>query len=100
MPSTLCASALKNNIHKQIIIAGYLITVKHTSTYKGERMYFGTFIDKEGQWIDTVHFPQSAAQYPFIGPGIYEMHGTVIDEYDFISIDVSMMKRLDYVDRE
>ena len=63
-------------------------------------MYFGTFIDTEGAWIDTVHFPPSARAYPFIGPGCYELKGKVVEEYDFISIEVNAMKRLSVIDRE
>ncbi len=100
LPIPLKSEDLKNNIHKYVAIVGYLITVKPTRTSKGERMYFGTFIDIEGKWIDTVHFPPSAKQYPYAGPGCYELRGKVVEEYDFVSIEVSYMKRLATVDRE
>lgn len=94
LPSPLKASQLRTHIHQQVCIVGYLITVKYARTIKGERMYFGTFIDTEGKWIDTVHFPNSARQYPFRGTGCYAIKGKVIEEFDFISIDVSEMQRL------
>lgn len=96
----LTARELQNNIGKSVIIVGYLVTIKYTQTSKGERMYFGTFTDLEGNWIDTVHFPPSAKQYPFSGPGTYIMRGKVVEEYDFISIEVDAMKRLAVIDRE
>ncbi len=96
----LTARELEKNIGKPVIIVGYLVTIKYTQTSKGERMYFGTFTDLEGNWIDTVHFPPSAKQYPFSGPGTYIMRGKVVEEYDFISIEVDAMKRLPMVDRE
>ena len=97
---TLTSQQLKAHINQTITIAGYLITRKRTSTSKGDAMFFGTFIDTQGIWIDTVHFPQSAAQYPFTGPGCYELRGKVVEEYDFMSLEVEYMKRLETIDRE
>jgi DNA polymerase III subunit alpha len=90
----LCASDLKLNLNNEVFIVGYLISVKYTRTSKGDRMYFGTFIDLQGEWIDTVHFPPSAKAFPFQGPGCYELIGKVVEEFDFITLEVSAMKRL------
>jgi DNA polymerase-3 subunit alpha len=98
--SNLVSQQLSTFINKEITIVGYLITIKTTYTSKGDKMYFGTFIDTDGAWIDTVHFPPSARTYPFIGPGCYELKGKVVEEYDFISIEVNTMKRLSVIDRE
>ncbi len=100
LPSDLKTQDLKEYINKIISIVGYMVTYKNTRTSKGEGMYFGTFIDLEGCWIDTVHFPQSAKQYPFTGSGCYELRGKVVEEYEFTSIEVGYMKRLAMVDRE
>lgn len=94
------AAQLPQLVNQIITIYGYLVTVKPTRTSKGERMMFGTFIDKNGSWIDTVHFPESAAKYPFTGNGVYQLTGKVMNEYDFISIDVTYMKRLPFIDRD
>lgn len=94
------ARDLKALLHQKVRIIGYLITVKGTRTSKGDRMYFGTFIDMDGHWIDTVHFPPSARNFPFMGSGCYELYGKVVEEYDFINLDVEYMKRLPTVDRE
>lgn len=100
LPSNITAQMLPGFVNKTVTIAGYLITVKPTRTSKGDRMYFGTFIDTEGYWIDTVHFPPSAKAFPFTGPGCYLLTGKVVEEYDFVSIEVSQMKRLNVIDRE
>lgn len=100
LPLRLTAAELPQYINKHVNIVGYLITVKHAITSKGERMHFGTFIDIEGRWIDTVHFPPSARQFPFTGPGCYLLSGKVTEEYDFLSIEVNEMKRLPVIDRE
>lgn len=57
-------------------------------------MFFGNFIDIDGDFIDTVHFPPVAAKYPFRGRGIYRITGVVMEEFDCISIEVSHMARL------
>lgn len=98
--TTLLAKDLANSVGKHIQMVAYLVTIKHTSTSTGKKMFFGTFIDAEGAWVDTVHFPESAKCYPFTGPGCYEIRGKVAKEYDFISIEVSYSKRLSLIDRE
>ncbi|MFA6262080.1 MAG: DNA polymerase III subunit alpha [Bacteroidia bacterium] len=100
VPPTSMARELKQNIGKTISVLAYLITRKRTITSTGESMFFGTFIDREGHWIDTVHFPPSAKKYPFTGGGCYLLTGKVTEEYDFISIEVAEMKRIAVIDRE
>lgn len=79
---------------KLISIEGYLVTTKNTSTSNGKRMYFGTFLDRDGYFVDTVHFPNVAAKYRFRGRGIYTITGKVVIEFDCISIEVIKMERL------
>jgi DNA-directed DNA polymerase III PolC len=51
--------------HKgQVKMLAYLISRKHVPTKKGI-MFFGTWIDAEGHFFDTVHFPDNLHQYPF-----------------------------------
>ena len=88
------AKHLVNFQHKTITIEGYLITTKNTNTSNGKRMYFGTFLDYDGDFIDTVHFPPIAAKYPFRGNGIYTITGKVILEFGCVNIEVSSMERL------
>ncbi|MGZ3883505.1 MAG: DNA polymerase III subunit alpha [Bacteroidia bacterium] len=100
LTSPLSARELSLYKDKVVKIPGYLVNIKNTPTSKGERMYFGTFLDVNGHWIDTVHFPPSAKHYPFTGPGCYMITGKVTEEYDFVSIEVQEMKRLPVIDRE
>jgi len=90
----LTTGDLRLHINKTIEIVGYLIHVKGTKTHKGEEMNFGTWLDKNGHWFDTVHFPQIARAFSFRGPGCYLIKGKVIDEFGFISIDVKSTQRL------
>jgi error-prone DNA polymerase len=83
---------------KIVEIEGYLVTIKNTATSKGSRMCFGTFLDRDGDFIDTVHFPPIAAKYPFRGKGVYRIKGKVLEEFDCITIEVQEMERLAIVE--
>jgi DNA polymerase-3 subunit alpha len=100
LPVNFTAKELSKYLGKSISISGYLITIKTSYTIHREKMHFGTFIDIEGNWIDTVHFPPAAKKYPFTGSGCYLIQGRVVEEYNFYSLDVSQMHRLPVVDRE
>lgn len=95
----LVAIDLLSNINKTIEIVAYLVTTKPTRTAKGEKMSFGTFLDLEGAWVDTVHFPNVLKTHPFQGPGCYRIIGKVECEYDFVYINVSSFYRLTSLNR-
>ncbi len=92
--SNLRAKHLERLEGKLIIIEGYLITIKNTRTSNGKLMQFGTFLGRDGDFIDTVHFPPIAAKYPFRGKGIYQIIGKVMLEFDCVTIEVSKFERL------
>ncbi|NNF86839.1 MAG: DNA polymerase III subunit alpha, partial [Winogradskyella sp.] len=92
--NTIKAKDLEALEHKVVTIEGYLITIKNTKTSNKKMMHFGTFLDRDGDFIDTVHFPPVAAKYPFRGKGIYEITGRVMIEFDCTTIEVSKMERL------
>lgn len=75
---------------------GYFVTDKHARTIKKESMYFGTFLDKKGEWLDTVHFPQSFTPHlsPFQGKGFYELQGKVTEEFGVYSIEVTRCSKI------
>ena len=100
LPNRLTAGELHAHIGKEVEITGYLVNVKTTYTAKGERMHFGTFLDIEGRWIDTVHFPPSAKDHPFRGNGCYLLKGKVTEEFDFMSIEIHHMQRLDTINKD
>ncbi len=81
---------------EKVSIVGYLVHRKRTSTSGGQQMYFGTWLDLAGEWLDSVHFPLVAAAYPFTGPGCYRINGTVSEEFGFVTIDVESMYRMPY----
>jgi error-prone DNA polymerase len=91
---TLRARHLPHFVGKYVALDGYLVTTKVTVTANQKRMYFGTFLDRDGDFIDTVHFPPVAAKYRFRGKGVYRVTGKVMEEFDCINIEVSEMERL------
>jgi len=87
----LTAKALTSYKNKIITIEGYLITTKNTITSNKKMMYFGTFLGRDGDFIDTVHFPPVAVKHPFRGKGVYKITGKVLEEFDCITIEVISM---------
>jgi DNA polymerase-3 subunit alpha len=57
-------------------------------------MYFGTFLDGHGHFIDTVHFPPVAQKYSVSGWGIFLLEGRVMSEFDSLSIEISAVTKL------
>ncbi|MDO1502353.1 DNA polymerase III subunit alpha [Winogradskyella maritima] len=90
----LRAKHLERLIGKHIRIEGYLVTTKNTRTSNSKEMFFGTFLDRDGDFIDSVHFPPVAQNYPLRGKGIYEITGRVMSEFDCITIEVSKIEHL------
>ena len=63
-------------------------------------MSFGTFLDANLNWLDTVHFPESFQKYPIQGKGFYRITGQVVEEFGFSSIEVTQMKKVGYKERK
>lgn len=78
---------------KQVKMLAYLIARKHVPTQKGQ-MYFGTWIDANGDYFDTAHFPDSLKQYDFQGGGCYLLLGTVEVDYHFPTITIHKMAKM------
>ena len=79
---------------KVISVIGYYITAKPVQTIKGEQMYFGTFLDHQGDWVDSVHFPNVADKYALKGNGFYHIKGKVVEEFGVYSLEVVSMNKL------
>ena len=91
---------LKRLVGTEIKMRGYLVSIKNTSTSGGYSMNFGTFLDEEGSFFDTTHFPKIAAEFPFRGKGIYTVTGQVVEEFDFYSIEVTGMQKEKIIEDE
>jgi DNA-directed DNA polymerase III PolC len=78
---------------RQVKMLAYLISRKHVPTRKGA-MYFGTWIDANGEYFDTAHFPDSLKEYDFQGGGCYLLLGTVEIDYHFPTITIHKMAKM------
>jgi DNA-directed DNA polymerase III PolC len=88
------ASAMKDNVGRKVRMTGHLVTVKYIKTVKKEWMNFGCFIDPDGEFFDTTHFPQSLSGYPFRGSGTYLLLGKITDEFGYKTMEVEKMAKL------
>ena len=89
--NTLKANQLLHYKNRVVTIEGYLVATKNTATSNGKSMHFGTFLDRNGDFIDTVHFPPIAAKFPFRGKGIYSITGKITEEFECVTIEVISM---------
>lgn len=79
---------------------GYYVARKHVTTVRKEHMNFGTWLDQEGLFFDSTHFPPSLAKYPFRGKGIYLMSGKIVLDFGFPMIEVDVLEKLPMVKDE
>jgi DNA polymerase-3 subunit alpha len=86
-------STMKN---KGVVIEGYLVTVKPTKTSDGKEMNFGTWLDADGHYFDSIHFPPSLKAHPFHGRGVYRMWGYITEDFGVFNIEVSKMTKIPY----
>jgi DNA polymerase-3 subunit alpha len=89
------AEQLEVSVQRDIHILGYKVALKPTGTSKGEGMFFGTFLDEHGHFVDTVHFPPVAKAYPASGWGLFHIYGKVTEEFGAYTVEVKWIKRLD-----
>lgn len=81
---------------KQVKMVGYLISIKEVPIERG-KMRFGTWVDSEGEYFDTTHWPESLKEWPFKGGGCYVIVGTVEVQFDFPNVMVAKMTRLPFI---
>jgi len=90
------AKDLVKHQKKQVKMIAYLISRKHVPTKMGA-MYFGTWIDAEGELFDTAHFTNSLKQYPFQGGGCYLLLGNVEVDYHFPTVTIVKMAKMPFI---
>ncbi|RYG44089.1 MAG: hypothetical protein EOO01_20145 [Chitinophagaceae bacterium] len=93
------ASEFVDNIGKTITVLAYYIARKGVVTKNRDQMFFGTFVDSRLDWIDTVHFPESARDYPLHSGGFYRITGKVTDDFGVYSLEANKMMRVGYKPR-
>jgi DNA polymerase-3 subunit alpha len=94
------AKEIGHYIGKQITVLAYYITYKVVPTKNNTTMSFGTFIDSNFDWLDTVHFPNALQKYPLQGKGFYRITGKVVEDFNVFAIEVSHMVKVGYKERK
>jgi DNA polymerase-3 subunit alpha len=87
------AKELARYAGQQVKMVGYFVTRREVWTKHNKLMNFMTWLDDEGNFFDTTHFPQTLQQYPFNGLGCYLILGKVVTEFDFPSLEVQKMAK-------
>ena len=95
----LPAKELPNHLGKLVDMVLYFIDYKVVPTANNRNMAFGAFLDRQMDWVDTVHFPPSYQQYPLKGRGFYRVRGKVVEDFGFHSVEVTFMEKLGYKQR-
>jgi hypothetical protein len=90
---------MSNHTGKTISMLAYFIARKHVVTKHRDEMFFGTFVDSELNWIDTVHFPDVAEKYPLHTGGFYKIKGKVVEDFGVHSLEVHQMNTVGYKPR-
>lgn len=90
------AKDLTKHHKKTVKMLAYLISRKHVPTKRGD-MYFGTWIDANGEFFDTAHFADCLQKYPFQGGGCYLLLGQVEVDYHFPTITISKMAKMPFI---
>ena len=91
------ASRLSAVKGRRVRLIGYYVCQKSVRTVKGQHMAFGTWLDRSGDFFDTVHFPDILSRHPFRGPGLYKIDGRVTEEFGFFSLEAITMEKLPFV---
>jgi DNA-directed DNA polymerase III PolC len=96
---TVLSKDLSTLLGKQVKMLGAVVAVKETRTIKGDKMNFATFVDRDGYFFDSTHFPQVVQRCPFRGRGIYLIHGKVAEEFGYFSLEATFMQKIAFKQR-
>lgn len=88
---------LSKYVGRMVEILGYYVCKKDVRTVNNKKMNFGTWLDRDGLFFDTTHFPNFLKHHPFRGKGIYKIQGKVVEDFGFPSVEVFKMQRLAFV---
>jgi len=98
--ATTLTRELKSKVGKTVKMLGYYVAQKPVTTVNRKHMSFGTWLDQEGQFFDSTHFPPSLAAYPFRGKGCYLIYGKITEDFGFPSLEATKLEKLPFVKDE
>lgn len=92
----LFARQMGEHLRELVTMTGYYVCRKDTQTSKGQLMHFGTWLDCEGRFFDTVHFPSRGKKVALGARGIYRIRGRLVDDFGFVTLEAIHLERLPY----
>jgi DNA-directed DNA polymerase III PolC len=93
------AKDMSKYLGKEMTMLVYFITDKINITANNQKMCFGTFMDVNLDWVDTVHFPDIYKKYPVKGKGFYRVTGKVMEDLGVYTMEVNKIFRVPYKER-
>ena len=96
-PGTICVQDFSKYRGRQVQILGYYVTRKDLRTKQGQAMAFGTWLDRNGDYFDTTHFPGKWRYGDLRAGGVYLITGKIAEDFGFLSLDADHLVRLPYV---
>ncbi|WP_316810869.1 DNA polymerase III subunit alpha [Pedobacter heparinus] len=94
----LLAKDLIGHVGQVVKMMGLYVCEKTVRTKNNKKMWFGTFLDVNGDFFDTTHFSVSSPVYPFKGTGCYLILGKVVEDFGFPSLEVFRFAKLPIAD--
>ena len=88
------AENLIAHVGETIKMTGNYVCEKTVRTKNNKKMWFGTFLDSQGNFLDTTHFPANTPVYPFRGKGCYLIEGKVVEDFGTPSLEVTRFAKL------
>lgn len=85
-------------VGQTVKMVGLYVCEKTVHTKNNKKMWFGTFLDSDGNFFDTTHFPNNTPTYPFRGTGCYLILGKVVEDFGFPSIEVQKFAKLPIIE--
>lgn len=92
------ADNLLQFVGQTVKMVGEYVCEKTVRMKNGGKMWFGTFLDADGNFFDTTHFPATTPVYPFRGKGCYLILGKVADDFGCPSVEVTRFAKLPIVE--
>lgn len=82
---------------KQVRMLGIFVCLKYVRTSNSQIMNFMTWIDSEGNFFDSVHFPDTLKEYPFRGFGVYLLLGIVDVEFGYPVLRAQKLAKMPFM---
>lgn len=76
------------HVGRTVRMVGEYVTYKPVRTKRGDMMMFANYLDSNGDFFDTMHFPDSLKDYKFEGSGAYLIAGIVTIEFGYTALTV------------